>query len=79
MYDLVTSAVLFFILTPGVVLTLPPGGGILAAALTHAVVFWVVQTFVSQYIPWWGIWILGVAVVGGRFYMGRTPATPTIM
>ena len=32
-------AVLFFVLTPGVLLRLPPGGSKLMVAATHAVVF----------------------------------------
>ena len=36
------AAALFFVLTPGVVLSLPPGGSRMTVALTHAVVFGVV-------------------------------------
>jgi len=36
------AAVLFFVLTPGVLVSLPPGGSRLTVALTHAVVFGVV-------------------------------------
>ncbi len=75
MYDLLTSAILFVILTPGVVLTLPPTGGIMAA-IVHAVVFYVIQAFLAQYIPWWAIWVAGVLIVGGRLWAAR-PATPT--
>jgi hypothetical protein len=32
-------AALFFVLTPGVLVSLPPGGSKLAVAATHAVVF----------------------------------------
>ena len=35
----VYAAVLFYLLTPGVVLSLPPGGSRMTVALTHAVVF----------------------------------------
>lgn len=75
MYDLLTSAVLFVILTPGVVLTLPPSGGIMAAVV-HAVVFYVIQAFVSQFVPWWAIWATAAVVVGGRLWMARTAAPP---
>jgi hypothetical protein len=34
-----TTALLFFLLTPGVLLSLPPGGSKLVVAATHAVVF----------------------------------------
>lgn len=57
MYDLLTSTVLFVVLVPGILLTLPPGGG-LTAAIVHAVVFYVVQRYLAQYVPWWGVWIL---------------------
>ena len=51
------SAILFFILSPGVLLTLPPGGrGIfmsgqtsVLAALVHAVVFAIVSHYVWTY------------------------------
>jgi len=33
------NVVLFFVLTPGVLLSLPPGAGVQTKALTHAVVF----------------------------------------
>ena len=36
------AAVLFFLLTPGVLLSLPPGGSRTTVALTHAVVVGVV-------------------------------------
>jgi hypothetical protein len=74
MYDLITSALLFVILTPGVVLTLPPGASVITAAIVHAIVFYVVQAFVSRYVPWWGIWIIAVVVIAARMY---TPSAPT--
>ncbi len=75
MYDLATSAVLFVLLTPGVLLTLPPGGGIMAAVV-HAVVFYVVQAYLSAYVPWWGVWVAAAVVVGGRLWAARS-AAPT--
>ena len=77
MYDLVTSAVLFFLLSPGVILTLPPGASAYVAALVHAVVFFVVQQYLSQYVPSWGIWVAAGIVFIGRWYMGRQAAAPT--
>lgn len=41
-------AVLFFVLTPGVLLRLPPGGSKLMVAAVHAVVFAVVYCLVSK-------------------------------
>jgi len=38
------AAVLFFILTPGILLSLPPGGSKTVVALTHAIVFGLVFT-----------------------------------
>jgi hypothetical protein len=75
MYDLLTSSLLFVILVPGVALTLPPSGG-LAAALLHAVVFYVIQAFVSQYVPWWGVWIVAIGVILGKWYMSRSAPAP---
>jgi hypothetical protein len=44
----IVSAVLFFILTPGILLSLPPGGSKITVALTHAVVFGLVWTLASK-------------------------------
>ena len=44
----IVSAVLFFILTPGIILSLPPGGSKTLVALTHAVVFGLVWTLASK-------------------------------
>jgi hypothetical protein len=44
----IVSAVLFFILTPGILLSLPPGGSKTVVALTHAVVFGLVWTLASK-------------------------------
>ena len=74
MYDLITTALLFVILTPGVVLTIPPGASVITAAIVHAVVFYIVQAFVSRYVPWWGIWIIAAVVIAARMY---TPSAPT--
>ena len=48
MWYLITTAVLFFLLTPGVVLSLPPGGSKLVVAATHAVVFALVHKIVQH-------------------------------
>jgi hypothetical protein len=37
-------------------------------ALVHALVFWIILRFASAYIPWWAIWLGGVAAIGFRFY-----------
>jgi len=43
---LVVLAALFVLLTPGVVLALPPGGSLLTQAVVHGVVFVVVWSVV---------------------------------
>lgn len=76
MYDLITSALLFVILTPGVLLTLPLGS-VLFTAIAHAVVFYVVQRFAAVFVPWWGIWVAAAVVVGLSIYRSRAAATTT--
>jgi hypothetical protein len=44
----VFNFVLFFVLTPGVLLTLPKGGSHQTVALTHALVFAVVHHFLCR-------------------------------
>lgn len=44
------AAVLFFVLTPGVLLSLPPGGSRTTVALTHAVVFGVVWALTHRMV-----------------------------
>lgn len=63
MYDLITSSLLFVALVPGVILSV--GSGVTAAVI-HGVVFYVIQRFVSQLIPWWIVWAAVVGVVAWR-------------
>lgn len=44
------AAVLFFVLTPGVLLSLPPGGSRTTVALTHAVVFGLVWSLTHRMV-----------------------------
>jgi len=67
MYDILTTAYLFFLLSPGVLLSL--GSGIMAAAI-HAVVFFVILQYISLYIPWWVVWVVGVPLVTYKVYYG---------
>ena len=60
MYDIFTTAYLFFLLSPGVLLSLGSG---LAAAAIHAAVFFVILQYVSLYVPWWVVWLIGVPLV----------------
>lgn len=60
-------AFLFFILTPGIVLSLPPKGSKTIVAITHAIVFAIVWTIIHKSVWDWGIangWIAG----GHRFH-----------
>lgn len=77
MYDILTTVVLFYILVPGVLVTLPPGSSILISALVHAIVFWACLQYLATYVPWWGIWVIAAVAVGGKMYMSRSapPAT----
>ncbi len=43
--SLVYAAVLFYLLTPGVLVSLPPGGSRTTVAVTHAIVFSVVWCY----------------------------------
>jgi hypothetical protein len=71
MYDLITTALLFVLLTPGVLLSLPSSNhGDILTALVHALVFWVVLRFLTAYIPWWMVWAAGVAAIGYKFSSG---------
>jgi hypothetical protein len=42
--------ILFFLLSPGVLLRLPAGGSLVAAALVHAVVFGIVYLFTHKLV-----------------------------
>lgn len=75
MYGVYTSAALFFVLTPGVLVTLPPGGSPHIVALVHAVVFFVVNRYLSSYVPFWAIWVVAAIVFLARFYMARSQPT----
>ena len=71
MYDLLTTALLFVLLTPGVLLSLPSSNhGDIMTALVHALVFWVVLRFLTAYIPWWMVWAAGIVVIGYKFSSG---------
>ena len=48
MLYLLTTAILFFVLTPGVLIALPPGSSPTIQAATHAVVFALVHKFVQH-------------------------------
>jgi len=72
MYDLFTVACLFYLMCPGVVVSLPPGAGIMTAAAIHAILFFLVLQYVSLYVPWYVIWIAAIALVFMMVYFGRT-------
>lgn len=45
---ILTTAALFYLLTPGVLLSLPPGASFQVQALTHSLVFALVHKFVQH-------------------------------
>lgn len=49
-FYLLTTALLFFVLTPGILLSLPPGGSKITVAATHALVFAVVHKLLHIYL-----------------------------
>jgi hypothetical protein len=48
MWYLLTTAILFFVLTPGILLSLPPGSGLTTQAAVHAVVFALAHKFIQH-------------------------------
>jgi len=48
LYTSLYLALLFFVLTPGILLSVPPGGSKMVVAFTHAVVFAVVYHFTHK-------------------------------
>ena len=49
-FYLLTTALLFFVLTPGILLSLPPGGSKMTVAAVHAIVFAVVHKMLHVYM-----------------------------
>ena len=47
-YMTLILAALFFVLTPGILVSLPPGGSKMTVALTHAAVFGVVWFLIRK-------------------------------
>jgi hypothetical protein len=73
MYDLLTTALIFVLLTPGVLLSLPSSShGDIMTALVHALVFWIVLRFVASRISWWVIWLVAIVAIG---YKMSTPSS----
>jgi hypothetical protein len=71
------TALLFFVLTPGIVLSLPPKGSKLTVAAVHAVVFALIFTFTHKLVWDWGVssgLIVKDAFTGGNAAM--MPAAP---
>jgi hypothetical protein len=63
MYDIVTTAALFFLLVPGLLVSLPPGGSALIVAAVHAAVFYALLRYASIFVPWWLVWLVVAGVV----------------
>jgi hypothetical protein len=70
MYDIFTTAYLFFLLVPGFIVTLPPGASIMTAAAVHALIFFLILQYISLYVPWWAVWVVGVSIVSYKAYYG---------
>jgi hypothetical protein len=70
MYDIFTTAYLFFLLVPGFIVTLPPGSSIMIAAAVHALIFFLILQYLSLYVPWWAVWVVGVSTVSYKLYYG---------
>jgi hypothetical protein len=49
--NVIVPVVLFILLSPGVILSLPPGSGRLVQVATHAVVFGIVYTILRSVFP----------------------------
>ena len=51
--NIIVPVILFILLTPGLLLALPPGAGLIVQTVTHAVVFggvyWALRSFFPQY------------------------------
>lgn len=56
-----------FVLTPGILI--PAFLGFFYSSLLHALVFYIVLSYVSNIVPWWVIWILAALAV----YTGSRP------
>ena len=65
------SAIIFFILSPGVLLRLPPNGSKMTVAAVHAVVFAVVLYFTSGFV-----WRLSMSIPGLRREGMEMPGMP---
>jgi hypothetical protein len=68
MYDIITTAFIFFLLVPGVVLTFPPGVSPMISAVVHAAVFYIVLRYASDYIPFWVIWVIAGGMIAYKLF-----------
>lgn len=75
MYDTITSTLLFVLLVPGFILTLPPGG--VTAVVIHAIIFYLVQVYLPAYVPAWGIWIIVFGAIALKIFRERSAVAPT--
>jgi hypothetical protein len=66
----VYAAILFFVLTPGILLSLPPKGSKMMVALTHGVVFALVFHFTHKMV-WRATANLGMPSMGKKEGMGH--------
>jgi hypothetical protein len=70
------AAILFFLLTPAVLLRLPPNGSKLTVAAVHAIVFAIIFHFTNKLV-----WRLGARFEGMESTMTPTPkkTDPSLM
>jgi|LauGreDrversion4_2_1035121.scaffolds.fasta_scaffold214626_5 hypothetical protein len=68
MYDLYTICVVFMLLCPGVIVPQLPGSPLYSAIL-HAIVFYFVLSWLSNFVSWWLVWLIAGFVVVGRLWM----------
>jgi hypothetical protein len=66
------AAILFFILTPAILVRLPPGGSKMTVAAVHAIVFALIFHFTHKVV-----WRLGARFEGFDIASSTTPAAST--
>jgi hypothetical protein len=42
----------------------------MTAAAIHAIIFFFILQYLSLYVPWWAVWVVGVTVVSYKLYYG---------
>ena len=68
-------AVLFFVLTPGILVSLPPKSGKMVVAATHAVIFALIFHFTHKTV-WMATMNIGAPIKKEGFTKGANPKKP---